>query len=42
VRAKAPVARGERMEPSMEQRAGSQRRIVSAPSISLNDDDDDV
>jgi S-DNA-T family DNA segregation ATPase FtsK/SpoIIIE len=41
VRAKAPAARGDRMEPSMEQRAGSQRRIVSAPSISLNDDNDD-
>jgi S-DNA-T family DNA segregation ATPase FtsK/SpoIIIE len=40
VRAKAPQ-RGERMEPSMDARAGSARRIVSAPSISLNDDDDD-
>ncbi len=44
VRAKAPQ-RGERMEPSMDpsmgSRAGSPRRVVSAPSISLNDDDDD-
>ncbi len=44
VRAKAP-ARGERMDPSMDPsiapRAGSPRRVVSAPSISLNDDDDD-
>ena len=44
VRAKAPQ-RGERMDPSMDPsiapRAGSPRRVVSAPSISLNDDDDD-
>ncbi len=44
VRAKAP-ARGERMDPSMDPsiapRSGSPRRVVSAPSISLNDDDDD-
>ncbi len=44
VRAKAS-ARGERMDPSMDPsiapRAGSPRRVVSAPSISLNDDDDD-
>ncbi|WP_413710492.1 DNA translocase FtsK 4TM domain-containing protein [Rhizobium sp. Rhizsp82] len=42
VRAKAPAGRGERMDPSMEMGAGSQRRVVSAPSISLNDDDDDA
>ncbi len=41
VRAKAPAGRGERLEPSMESRNGSLRRVVSAPSISLNDDDDD-
>ncbi|MEK1872790.1 MAG: DNA translocase FtsK 4TM domain-containing protein, partial [Rhizobium altiplani] len=41
VRAKAPAGRGDRMEPSMEPRAASQRRIVSTPSISLNNDDDD-
>ncbi|TCM79815.1 DNA translocase FtsK [Rhizobium sp. BK068] len=42
VRAKTPAGRGERMEPSMDPRAASQRRVVSAPSISLNDDDEDV
>ena len=41
VRAKTPTGRGERMEPSMDPRAASQRRVVSAPSISLNDDDED-
>ncbi|TCU16492.1 DNA translocase FtsK [Rhizobium sullae] len=41
VRAKSPAGRGERLEPSMEARNGSLRRVVSAPSISLNDDDDD-
>ncbi len=41
VRAKAPAGRGDRMEPSMEPRAASQRRVVSTPSVSLDDDDDD-
>ncbi|MBB3463613.1 DNA translocase FtsK [Rhizobium sp. BK377] len=40
VRAK-PAARGERMDPSMEPRGPSSRRVVSAPSISLNDDEDE-
>ncbi|MBB3658776.1 S-DNA-T family DNA segregation ATPase FtsK/SpoIIIE [Rhizobium sp. BK650] len=40
VRAK-PLARGERMDPSMESRVASSRRVVSPPSISLNDDDDE-
>ncbi|KAA0698726.1 DNA translocase FtsK [Neorhizobium sp. P12A] len=38
VRAKAPISRGERMEPSMD---GPSRRVVSAPSISLDDEDED-
>ena len=37
-RAKAQPNRGERMEPSME---GPSRRVVSAPSISIGDDEDD-
>ena len=41
VRAKAPATRGERLEPSMEPRAVSPRRIVAAPSFSIDDDDDD-
>ena len=39
VRAKTPMARGDRVEPSLEGSAA--RRVVSAPSISLNDDDDE-
>ena len=39
VRAKTPMARGDRVEPSLE--GSSARRAVSAPSISLNDDDDE-
>lgn len=38
VRAKAPMARGDRLEPSMD---GPARRVVSAPSISLGDDEDE-
>jgi S-DNA-T family DNA segregation ATPase FtsK/SpoIIIE len=38
VRAKTPISRGERMEPSM---GGPSRRIVSAPSISIDDEDED-
>ncbi|MGO7522623.1 hypothetical protein, partial [Rhizobium brockwellii] len=44
VRAKAPTALGERMEtsmdPSMGSRTASPRRIVSAPSMCIYDDDD--
>jgi S-DNA-T family DNA segregation ATPase FtsK/SpoIIIE len=39
VRAKTPISRGERLEPSMEGPAS--RRIVSAPSITVGDDDDE-
>ncbi|NTJ66228.1 DNA translocase FtsK [Agrobacterium rhizogenes] len=39
VRAKAPMARGDRLDPSMDSPAA--RRVVSAPSISLGDDEDD-
>ena len=39
VRAKTPMARGDRVEPSLEGSAA--RRVVSAPSISLNDDEDE-
>ena len=39
VRAKTPMARGDRVEPSLE--GSSARRAVSAPSISLNDDEDE-
>lgn len=42
VRAKAPAGRSERLEPSMEPRVSSPRRVVSAPSISLDDDDGEV
>jgi S-DNA-T family DNA segregation ATPase FtsK/SpoIIIE len=38
VRAKAPLSRTDRVEPPME---GSSRRIVSAPSISIDDEDED-
>jgi S-DNA-T family DNA segregation ATPase FtsK/SpoIIIE len=38
VRSKTPITRGERLEPSMD---GPARRIVSAPSISVGNDDDD-
>jgi S-DNA-T family DNA segregation ATPase FtsK/SpoIIIE len=39
VRAKAPVTRGERLEPSME--ASSSRRIVSPPPMGIDEDDED-
>ncbi|MGO4438084.1 DNA translocase FtsK 4TM domain-containing protein [Rhizobium sp. RAF56] len=39
VRAKQPVVRGERLEPSMDGPAS--RRAISAPSISVDDDDED-
>jgi len=39
VRAKTPMARGDRVEPSLGGSAA--RRVVSAPSISLSDDDDE-
>jgi S-DNA-T family DNA segregation ATPase FtsK/SpoIIIE len=39
VRAKAPVQRGERLEPSME--GPAQRRVVFAPSVSGDDEDED-
>ncbi|MDE1996118.1 MAG: DNA translocase FtsK, partial [Rhizobiaceae bacterium] len=39
VRAKAPVVRGERVEPSMDGPAS--RRVVSPPSISIDDDEDE-
>ncbi|TCL72835.1 DNA translocase FtsK [Rhizobium sp. BK251] len=41
IRAKASPARGERVEPSMDARNGSSRRIVSAPALSLDGDDDE-
>ncbi|MBB4568055.1 FtsK/SpoIIIE family DNA translocase [Rhizobium leucaenae] len=37
-RAKAPVVRGERVEPSMN---GPARRVVSPPSMSIDDDEDE-
>ncbi|MFT4185305.1 MAG: DNA translocase FtsK, partial [Rhizobium sp.] len=39
VRAKAPVVRGERVEPSLD--GAAPRRVVSPPSISMGDDDED-
>jgi S-DNA-T family DNA segregation ATPase FtsK/SpoIIIE len=39
VRAKAPVARGERVEPSMD--GPAPRRVVSPPSMSIDDDEDE-
>ncbi|MQB45405.1 DNA translocase FtsK [Rhizobium sp. ICMP 5592] len=38
-RAKAPVVRGERVEPSLD--GPAQRRVVSPPSISMGDDEDE-
>jgi S-DNA-T family DNA segregation ATPase FtsK/SpoIIIE len=39
VRSKAPIARGERLDPSMD--GPVQRRIVSPPSMTIDDDEDD-